>query len=209
MYENKNTIIIADDHKLFSHSLELMINGHTPHAVIKKVNNGRALIHALNDVMPELIILDINMPDMDGLEALARIKAINPKIKLLVVSYLKDIRIIKKVRELGAEGYFVKDDDPSLFLDVLEQVMNGHYVFPGSKSQTSAANTPVNPLTKYQFTDREIDILKLIGQNHSTSEIAAILFISENTVNTHRKNICNKLNTSDPKIVYSFAVENF
>jgi len=129
--EKRNiTIFIADDHRLFSHSLQLLINSNTAYTVLNLLGSGKALLHALNDVKPDLIILDINMPSIDGIEILERIRLLYPEIKIFIVSYLKEKHIIKKAMLLGADGYFVKDDDPDLFLSILDRVITGEKCFP-------------------------------------------------------------------------------
>jgi len=203
---NPVTTFIADDHKLFAHSLKTMIEDETDYKVVKVVNNGKALMQALNAARPNLLILDINMPELDGIEALQRIKMIFSEIKILIVSYISTPSIISKVKQMGADGYFIKDDDPDLFLKALQDVVGGTPFFPKKGFEENSAE---DVISKYQFTDREVEVMKLIKLNYATAEIASKLFISENTVKTHRKNICNKLNTSDFKLVYKFAIENF
>ena len=202
-------LFIADDHQLFAHSLKLMIEEQTAYRVIKIVANGRQLLHALNDERPDLLILDINMPELDGTAVLPRIRLLFPEIRILVVSYLKEKSFIQRIKEMGAHGYFIKDADPDLFLDALKQLVAGEKYFPASARNTDrAADNNFESISQYQFTDREMEVLKLIKANYTSQQISALLFVSENTVKTHRKNICRKLNTSDMKVVYKFAIDH-
>lgn len=205
--QNPTNIFIADDHQLFAYSLKSMIEYQTPHRVLKIVANGRQLLHALNEQKPGLLILDINMPELDGEEVLLRVKLLFPGIFVFIVSYIKEFGFIQKVKAAGADGYFIKDEDPDIFLEALQKVLEGEKYFP-AKSGLPIIETGARSLSKYEFTDREIEVLKLIKNNFTTQQIASLLFVSENTIKTHRKNICRKLNTSDMKIVYKFAMDN-
>jgi DNA-binding NarL/FixJ family response regulator len=208
--KKKISILIADDHKLFSHTLSLFIKDNTDGVITKIVEDGSQLLKALNETTVDLILLDINMPKQNGIEAAEKIKLNFPEIKIIAISQYSEKQIVDKAIEIGIDGYFIKNNDPEEFIDVFNRVMNGEKVFTQVKTKQQEESILVDAFEqKYQFTSREREVLRLIKCNYSNKRIAETLFLSEYTIESHAKSICKKLKTSDRKVVYKFAIDHF
>jgi DNA-binding NarL/FixJ family response regulator len=207
----KNTsLIIADDHRLFSHTFSTFIKDNTECNVVKIVENGKQLLQALNEVKTDLILLDINMPILNGIEVAENVKSNYPEIKIIAISQYAEKQIIDKVMAMGVDGYFIKNNDPAEFLETLNKVLAGEKAFSQNKEKSAPVNIIEDPFEqRYQFTNREKEVLRLIKGNLSNKELAKKLFLSEYTIESHTKSICKKLNTSDRKVVYKFALDHF
>lgn len=195
MTQEKINIIIADDHFLFSEGMEqVLLSAALPFHICAKVTNGKQLMQVLNSTVPDLILLDIHMPLMDGITTAAMIRKQFPAVRIIVVSMLQHKKIKKQLREIGVHGYMGKDMQSTDLLDAISRVLAGKTVFPEEASSPPMASPlpPDTALASYNLTYREKEILQLIGNGYSTKKIAATLDIKEFTVETHRKNIARK-----------------
>lgn len=189
-------VIIADDHTLFAEGLEqLLLN--MPHIqVVAKVFDGKSLLQKLNNTNADLILLDVNMPNTDGLTAASSILQSYPKMKILFISMYYNEKIIQQAIELGAYGYMMKDITAPELKAAINSVINGDKTFakPENLQQNSNyQNNNDNFLVLYKITDREFEIIHLILQGLVTKQIAAKLELSIYTIETHKKNIHRKL----------------
>ncbi|MGF7230234.1 response regulator [Arachidicoccus sp.] len=203
---NSIKIIIADDHQLFADGLEQLLNGEQNYTVLAKVHNGRLLIQTLNKLSPDLILLDINMPYLNGIEAATAIRKKNPLVKIVFVSMYFDEKIITESRALHVNGFISKDttaDDLKLFL---QRIINGEIVFPQEKMPIR--NNADNFIAGHKLSNREIEIIQLIKRGLTSKEIACDLYLSELTIETHRKNIFRKLNVRTSAALIDFASKN-
>lgn len=183
-----NNIIIVDDHQLVCDGIENIIISERLGNVIAKVNNGRELLHKLNSSIPSLIILDINMPELNGIETIKILQEQHSFIKVLIISQLESYATVKQLKELGANGYLPKSFEKQHLVEAIHQVQSGNNYFPTleNKSKTSTS--------LYNLTKREIQIIQLICEGKRNKEMAIELFLSEFTIETHRKNILKKTN---------------
>lgn len=189
-------IIIADDHLLFADGLEQIISSMPKFEVIAKVTDGKMLLQKLNSTQPDMILLDINMPYLNGLEAAAHIRRTRPMVKIVFLSMYSDTKIIAAARHCNAMGFIMKDVTAPLLKDALIDINNNIPVFllPGVRQ---AEADPVAPqddfISKYKITGRELEIINLIKQGKANKQIAFELELSAYTIETHRKNIYRKL----------------
>lgn len=210
MLENNSTkkIIIADDHSLFADGLEQIINNTNGFEVIAKLENGKLLMQTLNQLQPDIILLDINMPFMSGLESAVQIRKKFSNIKIVFISMHYDVRYKTFIRDHGIEGFIIKNIGASGLRDALQKIIGGEQVFlPPSETQFLPAMLPETGFMKlYKLTKTEIEIIELMAGGDSTKMIADKRKLSNLTVETHRKNIFRKLNARNLADVVSFAV---
>lgn len=188
-------IIIADDHPLFSDGLSNLLDNEKDLQVIGIVGNGRALIDVIRKNQPDLILLDINMPQMNGLEAVKKIKQDYPKIKILMLSTYSEEHLIEKAKFYGADGYLLKNANKEELLETVRLIAGGQSCFPyRANALQSHFDDEDNFLKKFSLTKRESEILQFIKQGNTNQQIAQEIHLSIYTVETHRKNIMHKLN---------------
>lgn len=208
----KINLLIADDHTMFLQGIVSLLEQEPEINIVGKANNG---IEALNIISTEeaidLIILDISMPEMDGIELSKILKKEYPEIKILVVSTHSNVNIISRLIRIGVNGYLLKNAEKSELLEAIYSIIEGNNYFSEETEEKYLANQfkiekQVSTLT--ELSSREKEILILIAHEYNTAEIAEKTFISLNTVNTHRRNLLSKLNAKNTAGLVKYAVEN-
>lgn len=206
-------IIIADDHHLFIEGVRSLVKSMENIEIIAELSNGQELIDTLMSTGCDLILMDINMPVLDGIEATKRIKKNYPGIKILMLTMFSSKDYIEKLLKAGADGYLLKNTDAKELRLAIESIMNGESYF--SKEVTARIMEGLQKKKQgeqfnhfIELTEREIDVLKLIVQELTTAEIAEKLFISTHTVETHRKNLISKLNVRNIAGLVKYAMQN-
>ncbi len=217
---NSIRIVIADDHLLFQQGLKKILEEEKELdlEVVAQASSGRELIRILKSAQPHVVLLDLNMPGIDGLEAFTQIKAWNSSLKVIALTMYDDIKIIKTVLKAGMDAYILKQYGKEEVIKAIKDVMLDK-VYMGKGISFSNNKIIVNNkankfddkfVRKYKLTKRELEILQLIGQALSNKEIAKELFISDQTVSVHRKNIMRKLNVSNTagliRVAYSHSL---
>jgi two-component system nitrate/nitrite response regulator NarL len=208
MAEEKLSLIIADDHTLFIDGLCMLLQSEPGIEILNIASNGRELMSLLHNHVPDIILLDINMPGYNGFEALSRIKSFYPKIKVIMLSTYNEEHLIEKAKAGGANGYMVKNADKSELLNVINLVSQGQSCFPYKQPAASVAFDEQDPFLKqFQLTKRELELLQLIKENYTNQQMAENLHLSIYTVETHRKNIMQKLNLKNPVELTRFILQ--
>ncbi len=211
--------VLADDHPVFLEGLQFMLNRAENFEVIGTATNGQVLETLLVRTKPDLLVLDLNLPQKDGLEILQILKNKKLRTKTVILTMYDDPKLVKSALKLGAKGYLTKDKNIQELLCGLREALGGNiYVGEGlllkAKAKTDALAESKKyqdffPL-KHQLTKREREILHLITQALSNKEIARKLFISDQSVGVHRKNIMRKLGVSNTagliKIAYDHSL---
>ena len=198
-------IIIADDHQLLIDGLTAVLQTEPDWEVLEAVNNGQQLLDRLATTKVDLVLLDLNMPRLDGIQTLGHIKKRYPEVKVLVISNYNQPQLQAEVRKLGAAGYLLKNVSAVLLKEAIGMVLRGGTCFEEQAAAPIADEWFADDfMKKYQLTRREIEIVKMIGKEVSTKEIAEQLFLSELTVATHRKNILRKLEVKNIAGVVNF-----
>lgn len=210
-------ILIADDHPIFIDGIKSLIEGIDGFKVVDSAENGQLAIDKINDCQPDIILMDINMPVMDGVEATRVVKELHPKVKVIMLTMHDEIRLIKDVLEIGARGYILKNIGRDDLIKALETVSSGKpYLDPAVQEKMIHSLSGHDVETKDEpnaelvnsITQREMEILQLIALGNTSGDIAKKLFISKNTVETHRKNLLGKLNVNNTAALLKFAYQN-
>src|ERR1700733_11129799 len=208
MAEEKLSLIIADDHTLFIDGLCLLLQNEPGIEILTIASNGRELLGLLHTHSPDIILLDINMPGYNGFEALGKIKSFYPKIKVIMLSTYNEEHLIEKAKAGGANGYMVKNADKSELINVIKLVSQCQSCFPYKQPAISPAFDEQDPFLKqFQLTKRELELLQFIKQNYTNQQMADSLHLSIYTVETHRKNIMQKLNLKNPVELTRFILQ--
>jgi DNA-binding NarL/FixJ family response regulator len=199
------TIILADDHPMFREGIRKIIERIEGALITGEVNDGLELLELLKKSSPNLVILDISMPNLWGLEAIREIKKAYPQVKVLVLTMHKKKEFLRQALRDGADGFLLKEDAGSELIRAMQTVRNGgKYVSPLLSSVlTSLA---VEEEKTEVLTMREREVLKLLAEGKRTKEIAAALYISPHTVRRHRSNIMEKLNIQNLADLVKYAI---
>jgi DNA-binding NarL/FixJ family response regulator len=199
------TIILADDHAMFREGIRKIIERIEGAVISGEVNDGLELLELLKKSSPNLVILDISMPNLRGLEAIREIKKTYPKVKVLVLTMHKKKEFLRQALRDGADGFLLKEDAGSELIRAVQTVRNGgKYLSPLLSSVlTSLA---VEEDKTEVLTMREREVLKLLAEGKRAKEIAAALYISPHTVRRHRSNIMEKLNIKNLADLVKYAI---
>lgn len=198
-------IAIIDDHSLILDGIKGMVSKNENVQFVKTFESAKVFFEGYNDGDYDIIISDIEMPEMTGTELVSAIRDISKRQRILILSMHKDHSLIHNLFNLNINGYLMKDASPSVLNEALDEIMRiGRYVTKDIEDILSA--DPNNE--EYSLTKREIQIVQLISTGSSNKEIGEQCFISETTVKTHRKNIMLKLNLKNTAELVRYAIEN-
>ncbi|MDX1408013.1 MAG: response regulator transcription factor [Saprospiraceae bacterium] len=210
-------VTIADDHQLYTEALSNLLSQSVdpPIQVMSVVHTGTDLLESLEHSQPDLLLLDLNMPEGDGLTVLPEIRKQYPGIRIIVLTMYDSAKFIKEVFRLKGDCYFLKTNRFSELLHAVRTVMNGDTylseglkVFPKEIGENGSSVYEDEFQLRYNLTKRELEILQLISQAKSNKEIADDLYISDQTVGVHRKNIMRKLSVSSTAGLIKFAMDH-
>jgi DNA-binding NarL/FixJ family response regulator len=204
-------IIIADDHPLLVDGLRRVLEEMKDVEVTEPVGNGRQLLLRLRESPVDMVLLDLQMPQLDGLETLRILQKEFPRLKVVIFTNYNQQKLLREARNLGAGGYLSKSCTSQELKEAIRTVEDGGTWFP-KESPSAAEDSPsvfVNDfMKKYQITQREVEIIRKIALGYTTKEIGEQLYVSEFTVNAHRRNICRKLDIYTPVGLVNFAKEH-
>jgi DNA-binding NarL/FixJ family response regulator len=192
----KTRVLIADDHDLVREGICKLLELYENIEVVAEAGDGLETVTKVRDKMPDLVLLDLNMPRMDGITTIRKIKEISPQVKVLILTIHDGEEYIYEVIRAGAEGYIQKDVKPDELKDSIERVIKGEKVFPRS-IERQVSETAVQQREIEELSAREHEVLELLAQGMSNRNIAETLFISEKTVKNHVSNILKKLSVND------------
>lgn len=209
---NKINILIADDHSMLRMGLKQILELEKDITVTAQASNGTEAIKLAKEYLPDVILMDINMPGINGLQAIKEIKQEKLPCKVIVLTIHEDREYLFKTLQMGAEGYVLKDAEPAVLIEAIRNVHGGQsYIQP---NMTRELVKEFNRVTLHEkekndennLTSREVEVLELIAEGMINKEIAKKLYISEKTVKNHVSNIFKKLNVSDrtQAAIYAF-----
>jgi NarL family two-component system response regulator LiaR len=209
MKQHRTSILIVDDHEVVRNGIRSYLENLSDFHVIGEAASGEEALEMVSELIPEIVLLDLIMPGMDGIETTRRIKQISPRSQVVVLtSYHEDIHIFPALKA-GAISYILKDMKMDKLVEVLHRAVHGEVtlhprVAARVLQNIRSENSEEQPLFT-ELTDRETDVLKLIANGLSNSQIAEKLVISENTVKGHVSNILSKLHLADRTQVAVYA----
>ncbi|WP_299682877.1 response regulator transcription factor [uncultured Dokdonia sp.] len=210
MTEKKNIrIIIADDHQLFIDGLKSLLI-HQPHIeVIGEAANGVEAIQLVREHEIDIAVLDINMPELDGTEATKVIKKEFPHVKTLILTMHDESSFIRELMvELSADGYILKNRGKEEFVEALETIASGKEYLKGEVLSTLLKGVKTPQVQNIHLTNRELQVLQLIIEDHTSGEIAAKLNIAVSTVETYRRNLIEKTGVKSSIGLVKYALDN-
>ena len=207
---NKVNILIVDDHTLFRTGVRKMLEAEEDMHVVGEAATGVEALEQARALMPDVILMDIKMPDLDGVQAARTLHREMPHVGIIFVTMFEDDEFIFKGLQAGGRGYILKDADPDTMLRAIRAVAHGESLLGSTVAQKvmrqfSALPGKQAPLVD-DLTPREIEVLKLIAEGRSNSEIAEELIISEKTVKNHINNIFSKLHIYDRSQAILYAI---
>ncbi|WP_298316800.1 response regulator transcription factor [uncultured Aquimarina sp.] len=202
-------IIIADDHRIVLDGLSSLIKATNEIEIVGLANNGQEILDLLHDREVDIVVSDIEMPIMNGVEATKLIKRQFPHVKMLILTMYSSIGFIRKVLEIGAQGYILKNKGKEELIDAIKTINDGDEYFGREIEKTLRQSLKKdNIFDVVKLTKREIDVLKLIANGDTTPIISEKLFIAHSTVETHRRNLIEKTGVQNSKGLVKYAFKN-
>jgi two-component system NarL family response regulator len=207
----KLRILLADDHHLVRDALRIMLEKDPTMLVVAETGVGLEVLNLARQTHPDVVCMDINMPGMNGIDTTRRLVAACPAVKVIALSSLGDQRYVIEMLEAGASAYVTKASVGDELRRAIKAVTNGQkYLCPsvaGALATTqNAKGTSQEPVGESSLSSRERQVLQLVAEGHSSTQISELLFISPTTVGVHRRNIMRKLNLHSVADLTKFAV---
>ena len=206
-------ILIADDHGVLRAGLRALLSAESELEVVDEASNGHEALDKARELQPDVVLLDISMPETSGIEVTRRLKEIMPETRILILTVHEDEGLLQEAIQAGASGYIIKRAVESELIDAIRAVRRGDlYVHPAmtrallkeiTASPTAAKEAPVETLTP-----REVEVLRLIAQGYTNRQMADMLSISVRTVESHRSNLMGKLDLHSRVELVRYAREN-
>jgi DNA-binding NarL/FixJ family response regulator len=209
---DKITVLIVDDHTLFRRGIQKMIEAEEDMLVVGEAANGNEAIRVARECMPDVILMDIRMPEMDGIEATGILHREMPHLGIVFITMFENDEYVYRGLQAGGRGYILKDADPDTMLRAIRAVANGESLLGPTialkvmRQFAGVEKASVNVLG--ELTPREVEVLKQIAEGISNKEIAQRLFISEKTVKNHINNILSKLHLYDRTQATLYAIRS-
>jgi DNA-binding NarL/FixJ family response regulator len=205
-------VLIADDHKIFRDGLKSLMEGESDIKVIGDAADGNQVLLLLQNLQPDVILMDISMGEAGGIATTQIVREKYPDIKVLVLSMHSESSYILKMLELGASGYMLKDAGKAEMLSAIRTVASGNSYYSSAVSAKlvealTRRNKAVTKRDDIPLTPRELEMLKLIAEEYSNQEIANKLFISIRTVDTHKRNLLEKLKVKNTAGLVKYALK--
>jgi len=207
-------LIIAEDHTILREGLKALIGSDPELEIIGEAIDGRDAVSCVEELAPDLVLMDLSMPKMHGLEAIKEIKSRFPKTKILTLTVHKTEEYVYAALQAGTDGYVLKDATHAELSLAIKNVLKGNqYLSPAIsakviKGYLGGEKTPLeNSAWNDTLTQREREVLKLIAEGHKNREIADLLFISAKTVEKHRSNLMGKLKLHNVAAITAYAIE--
>jgi two-component system, NarL family, response regulator NreC len=214
MSDKPITILLADDHTVVRQGMAKLLEGESNLKVIGEAGNGREAVSKVEQLKPDVVLMDISMPLLNGIEATRQIKKISRQTKVIILSMHSHDRFIGELLSLGASGYLVKDSTGADIIKAINAAMKGDTYLSPSISRMVIENYVSLKKVKStreelyaKLSNREREVFQMIAEGRSTKDISQILFVSTSTVKTHRSHIMEKLQIDNLSQLIQFAIE--
>jgi DNA-binding NarL/FixJ family response regulator len=204
-------VLIVDDHELFRQGVSSILSRHPEIEVVGEAENGKLAIEKCREELPDVVLMDINMPVCDGLTATREIKREHPYVKILILTVSDAEAMLFDAIKSGASGYVLKNASPATVVDSVLRISRNEPVIPGNLAMQiiTEFSKPVERTVRQQvdeLTEREVEVLRQLSTGATNRDIAKVLYISENTVRNHVRNILEKLHLSNRVQAAAYAV---
>jgi DNA-binding NarL/FixJ family response regulator len=208
-------ILVADDHSIVRHGLKALLGSQHGLEVCGEASNGREALDAAKKTKPDLVVLDLTMPEMDGLQAAHAILDAQPDTNILIFTMHFSKEIARHVLRAGARGYLLKSDSETDLVAAVDQIRHGQCFITGQLAAVMLENfvagetqepTPENPIPGTSLTQREVEIVQLLGEGKSNKEVAAKLGVSTRTIESHRNHIMHKMSFTSFSELVRFSI---
>jgi DNA-binding NarL/FixJ family response regulator len=213
--KEKIKVYLADDHQMLIEGMKAVIKTNADFEVVGFSLNGVNLIDNAIEAKTDILVMDINMPEKDGLQVLKELSKSKMFFKVIILSSYDDLKLVREVIELGAKGYLTKQCVAESIVEALHEVQNGEEYFCRTMREKifesfsqEDENNDIEIIPTASLTERELVIIKLIALEYSGKKISEKLFISTNTVETHRKNLLKKLKVKSSIGLVKYAIKN-
>ena len=207
--QRKISVLVADDHTIVRRGLVSLLSLHPRLEVVAEAANGRAAVEEARKKEPDVVLMDVGMPELNGLEATRQIRKYLPDTKILVLSGYDNESYVTEVLDSGANGYLLKSTAPEELHNAILAVCNGKKPLSTSLSPLVNDRDALDGNNhRVALTSREREVLQLIAEGNTHAKIAQLLHISVRTVDTHRNNILKKLDLHDAASLVSYAIRN-
>lgn len=205
-------VLIADDHEVVRHGIRVMVQAYPHFEVCGEASDGRQAVQMAQKLRPDIVVIDIGMPQLNGLDATRQIVHADPNVKVLILTMHESEQIVREVLAAGARGYLLKSDAGRDLIAALE-ALAGRKTFFTSKVaeivlETYLKGGPEHPVSKDILTSREREVVQLLAEGKSTKEVAVALGLSVKTAETHRSNLMRKLDVHSVSQLVLYAVRN-
>jgi len=185
-------VLSVDDHPVLREGIGAIINSQPDMLLVGSAANGREAIEAFRALKPDVVLLDLQLPDLNGIEVLIAIRSEFPNARIIILTTFERDVEVQRALKAGAQGYLVKSTPPRQMLDTIRQVHNGRKAVAREVAEELAAH-----LGEESLSDREVEVLRHVAEGNRNQDIAKRLFIAEETVKVHLKHIMGKLGASD------------
>jgi len=192
-------VAIADDHKIFRDGIKMALSGKEYLKIIWEAEDGKDLIHKMKIKLPDVLLMDIRMPEMDGINAISLLRKEYEEVRIIVLTMYDDQEMISKMMEMGANAYLTKTTDPEEIYNAILTCMNDDFYFNDLLNKAVLMKLQQKKTTRQfypnpvKFNEKEISILRLIAQDKTTEEISREVFLSPRTIETIRQNMKTKV----------------
>jgi DNA-binding NarL/FixJ family response regulator len=204
-------LVIVDDHDIIRAGIKSVLAGHSEYSVCGEANNGEEAIKKVEEIKPDILLLDISMPKLGGLDIISRIKRISPETKIIIISVHKLGAYVLKALRQGVSGYLNKDNVAEELILALNRVGSGRVYLGEAISSYLAENIQEpgkKPAGEGILNERELDILRLVVEGKTAKEIAQVMFLSRRTVENYKNSILKKLNLNRTSELIKYSLEN-
>ena len=205
-------IVLADDHTIITDGLQVMLGGQSHLEIVGVAQNGDQAFDLVSRLRPDLLLTDIEMDGLDGIDLVQKIRDNRLQTRIIVLSMHDDLQFVNTVLKNGADGYVLKNAGTSVLTRAIEEVMSGkQFICPAVSEKMLRSylkDEKASEANPYGLSAREVEIVKLLSEGHSSKKIGDLLHLSPHTVDTHRKNIHVKLGVHSTAELIRFALKN-
>ncbi len=201
-------VLLIDDHQLFNDGVKSLLRSEPEIEIVGQVFEAKNVLYEIQKNSPQLLFLDINLPDGNGIELAKIIFKEYPQIKIILLTMYNDFMLLKEAKKVGVQGYMLKNTSKKDLLQAVKIVMEGNTFFDESISKASELTNREDFSKKYSLTEREIEIVRFVKEGLDSYQIADKMNLSYHTIKTHRRNIHFKIGTSSTPEMIKFANEN-